>query len=290
MAKIALKKKDQVEEPAVEVTEAPDASFMEEKGTKLTKKISISRKSAEEKTAPEAEIAKETPKEEKKEAAKKTAPAGKEKPRSVKYKAAAEAAAIDKDLIYKVAEAVEMAQKGSYSKFPGTVEAHINTNVKNIRGLVSLPHAAGRKLTVLAFGKDAEDSGADMVGTEETIEEISKGKLGFDVLVTTAEWMPKLAKAAKILGPRGMMPNPKSGTITDDLKKAVTEIQSGKVEYRTEANGQVIHVSIGKVTQPVEEIVSNIKVLYNIIGKSRIKKITLAPTMGPGVKVELSSI
>ena len=283
MAKIALKKK--AEEPKAEVAEAPDASFMEEKGTKLTKKISIIRK-------PEAAKTEEVVKTEVKEEKKKAAPVvvAKTKPRSAKYKAALETIGVDGQLKYKVAEAVEMAQKGSYSKFSGTLEAHINTNMKNIRGLVSLPHATGRKLTVLAFGKDADKSGADLVGTEETIDEISKGKFNFDVLITTAEWMPKLAKAAKVLGPRGLMPNPKSGTITDNLEKAVTDIQSGKMEYRTEANGQVIHVSIGKVTQPVDEIVSNIKVLYNIIGKSRIKKMTLAPTMGPGVKVELSSI
>ena len=251
---------------------------MEEKGTKLTKKISVIRKPAEKKE--EKAVA----------APKAVAKAAKIKPRSVKYKAALEAAGSDSQLKYKVAEAVAMAQKGSYSKFSGTLEAHINTNMKSIRGLISLPFATGRKLTILAFGKAAEESGADLVGTEEIIEEMAKGKFNFDVLLTTAEWMPKLAKAAKVLGPKGLMPNPKSGTITDDLKKAVAEIQSGKVEYRTEANGQVIHVSIGKVDQSVDEIVSNIKVLYNTIGKSKINKITLAPTMGPGVKVELSSI
>src|SRR5581483_1843398 len=98
------------------------------------------------------------------------------------------------------------------------------------------------------------------------------------------EWMPKLARAARILGPRGMMPNPKNGTISDDLKKTVAELQGGKVEYKTESNGQVIHLGIGKVSQPVDKISSNVKMLYATIGKSKIKKITLSPTMGPGVK------
>ncbi len=214
--------------------------------------------------------------------------ATKVKPRGKKYKEVAEL--VDKQISYKLTEAIELTQKVSYSKFPATLEMHINTASKGIRGLVTLPYAAGKSLKVLAFGKGAEESGAEVVGTEETIDEILKGKRDFDVVVTTPEWMPKLAKAAKILGPRGLMPNPKSGTITQDLKKAVTEIQGGKTEYKTEANGKVIHLGIGKIDQPVEEISANVKVLYNIIGKSRIKKVTLAPTMGPGVKVDLSSI
>lgn len=227
----------------------------------------------------------EEKKEEKKSQPKKTE---KVKPRGKKYKEAAEL--VDKSQTYKLAEAIELTQKVSYSKFPATVEMHINTSTKGIRGLVTLPFASGKSLKVLAFGKGAEDSGADVVGTDETINEILKGKRDFDVVVTTPDWMPKLAKAAKILGPRGLMPNPKNGTITTDLKKAVAEIQAGKTEYKTEANGKVIHIGIGKISQPVEEISVNVKTLYNIIGKSRIKKVTLAPTMGPGVKVDLSSI
>lgn len=265
MAKIALKSKKE-EKPAEEVV---DTSFMEEQGTKLTKKISISRK--------------EAPKEEKK-----AAPKGKVKPRSKKYLAALEK--VDREAKYKAQEAVELAQQASYTTFKGAVEVHINTASKNLRGLVTLPFASGKKLTVVAFGKDAENSGADIVGTEEVLEEIMKSKINFDVLVADPSWMPKLAKAAKVLGPRGLMPNPKSGTISTDLKKTVEEIQSGKVEYKTEPNGQVIHLSVGKVDQSAEEIASNLKVLYNIIGKSRVKKMTVAATMGPGVKVDLSSL
>jgi large subunit ribosomal protein L1 len=208
--------------------------------------------------------------------------------RSEKYKKASEEA--EKSKRYNVTEAVERTKKGSYSKFDGTVEIHMSTNNKNMRGLVSLPFASGKKLTVLAFGKDASESGADIVGDDEKISAIQKGKVDFDVVVTTADWMPKLAKIAAILGPRGLMPNPKSGTITTDLKKAVTDIQSGKVEYKTDRNAQTMHLSIGKVSQSSEEIVANVKTLVNSIGKTRIKKVVLAPTMGPGVKVDMNSL
>jgi len=208
--------------------------------------------------------------------------------RSKKYQVAKEL--VEKTRDYKILEAVELAQKSSYSKFPGTLEAHINTNSKGLRGLISLPYLSGKELTILAFGKEADKSGSDLVGTEETIKDILKGIINFDVLVTTPEWMPKLAPTARILGPRGLMPNPKSGTISDNLKKAVEELQSGKVEYKTEPNGQVIHLPIGKGNQTASEIEANIQVLYQTIGKSRIKKITLASSMGPGVRVDLSSI
>jgi large subunit ribosomal protein L1 len=122
------------------------------------------------------------------------------------------------------------------------------------------------------------------------MEEISKGKYNFDVIVATPEWMPKLAKLAKFLGPRGLMPNPKSNTVTDDLAKAVEELQGGKVEYKTEKDGQVIHISLGKVKQDPNEIATNLKTLYIGIGKSRIKAVTLSATMGPGVKVDLNTL
>lgn len=214
--------------------------------------------------------------------------AAKAKVRGKKYQEALKT--VDRTQFYSLLEAIKLAQQAGYSKFPGTLEAHINTLAKNLRGLASLPHMSGKKLTILAFGKGADNSGADIVGTEETIAEIDKGKVNFDVVVTTPEWMPKLAKVARILGPRGLMPNPKSGTITDNLAKVITDLKQGKTEYKTEPNGQVIHLAIGKTNQPVEEVAANIKVLTNTVGKSRIKKVTLASTMGPGVKVNLSSI
>lgn len=219
----------------------------------------------------------------------KTTPkSGKAKQRSAKYQKALKE--IDRSKSYKTEEAVGLVKKASYSSFPGTLEIHINTKVGNIRGLVSLPFSAGKRLTILAFGKDAEVSGAEMIGDEEKINEIGKGKVDFDLLITTAEWMPKLARVAKNLGPKGLMPNPKNGTITTDLKKAVESFQAGKTEYRTENKAQVMHLPLGKLTQPDTELTENVKTLIGAIGKSRIKKVTLAPSMGPSVKLDLSSL
>lgn len=225
---------------------------------------------------------------EKTDAKKKTTKKAGQKVRSKKYQEAA--AQVEKNKEYSLKEAIELAQKTSYSKFNGTVEIHFNTNTKNIRGLVTLPFVTGKSLKVLAFGKGAGEAGADIVGTEETIAEIQKGKIDFDVVVTTAEWMPKLAKIARILGPKGLMPNPKSGTITENLTRTINDLKGGKTEYRTESLGQVIHLGVGKVDQSIDEIATNIKTLHNIVGKSKVKKATVTTSMGPGVKINLSSI
>lgn len=217
------------------------------------------------------------------------------KNRSQKY--LAKVGLVEKNKFYPLEEAVELVKQASYSKFDGSLEAHINTGAKNLRGLVSLPFAAGEKLTILAFGttsgselaKKLESEGA-ILGGEQKIADIQKGQIDFDVVVTNPDWMPKLAKVASVLGPRGLMPNPKNGTITDNLLKTVTELQSGKVEYKTEKSGQVIHLSVGKVSQPATEICQNLRALLSAVGRSKVKKITLSPTMGPGVKVNLSSI
>lgn len=204
---------------------------------------------------------------------------------------------VDRNRKYPLTEALDLIQKTSYTKFEGSVEMHINSTVKNLRGFISLPFSVkSRKLTILAFGKNAEQSEADIVGNEETIESLLKGQVGknkslsFDIILTTPEWMPMLAKVAKFLGPRGLMPSPKNGTITNDLKKAVAEIQKGKVEYKTDLNSQVMHLLVGKVNQPKDEITMNIKTLYSSIGKSKISKITLSASMGPGIKIDLASI
>lgn len=256
--------------------------------------------STEEKVTEEVKSAKAKKEKVSKRAAKKAV--SQPKSRGKKYQEARGKVELSKK--YSLNDAVKLAQEVSYSTFPGTLEVHINTMAKNLRGLISLPFLAGKKLVILAFGAGAEESGADIVGTDETISSIEKGpstslkvntekdiKLSdIDVIVVTPAWMPKLAKAAKILGPRGLMPNPKSGTITEKLSKAVSDLQAGKVEYKTEKDGKVIHLPIGKVTQAPEEVAANIKTLVGTIGKTKIQKITLSPTMGPGVKVDLSSI
>lgn len=227
--------------------------------------------------------------------AKKSTTSSKPKPRGKKYQEVIKE--LDRTQTHPLNEAVELAKKASFSKFDGTLEAHINTVQTGIRGLVSLPYASGKKLRILAFGpsvasgqaKELEGVGA-VVGDDKAIEEIAKGKVDFDLVITTPEWMPKLAKVAKVLGPKGLMPNPKNGTITEDLKKAAESFQSGKTEYKTELKAPVIHLGLGKLTQPTEELAANIKTLLSTIGKSKIKKVTLAPTMGPSVKLDLGSI
>ena len=219
---------------------------------------------------------------------KKTQKPGKAKPRSKKYQE--KVLDLDRNKTYPIDEAIDMAKKLSYSKFTGSLEAHINTVQTGIRGLVSLPFASGKKLKIIAFGDKAEKSGADIVGSDEVIEEINKGKVNFDLVITTPDWMPKLAKVAKYLGPKGLMPNPKNGTITEDLKKAVEGFQSGKTEYKTEAKAPIIHLALGKLNQPTEELSANIKTLLQTLGKTRIKKVSLSPTMGPSVKVDLAYI
>lgn len=225
---------------------------------------------------------------------KKSQKPGKAKPRSKKYQE--KSRDLDRTKTYPLDEAVDMAKKLSYAKFNATLEAHINTAQTGIRGLVSLPYASGRQLRILAFGPSPAPKLPGVVfGSDSTIEEISKGPsassgLDFDLIITTPEWMPKLTKVAKILGPRGLMPNPKNGTITDDLKKTVEGFQAGKTEYKTEAKVPVIHIVMGKLDQPTEELSANIKTLLQTLGKTRVKKLTLSPTMGPGVKVDLASI
>lgn len=198
---------------------------------------------------------------------------------------------LDKSKSYPLAEALELVKNGSYTKFVGTLEAHINTTNTGIRGLVSLPHAAGKKLQILAFGSTSPDGFEDqgvILGDDTTIEEIGKGgKINFDLVVTTPQWMPKLAKIARILGPRGIMPNPKNGTIAQDLKKAVAGFQSGKTEYKTESKSPIIHIALGKLDQPTEELAANVKALVITLGKSRIKKLTLSSTMGIAVKTSI---
>lgn len=208
---------------------------------------------------------------------KKAVKPGKAKPRSKKYQEIVKD--LDRNKAYPLHEAIDTVKKLSYTKFPATLEAHINTAQTGIRGLVSLPFAAGKKLRILAFE-----------GSDEVIEEINKGKVDFDLVVTTPQYMPKLAKVARILGPRGLMPNPKNGTITDDIKKAVEGFQAGKTEYKTEPKAPVIHLALGKLNQPNEELMANIKTLLQTLGKTKVKQVRLAPTMGPSVKLDLTSI
>ena len=206
--------------------------------------------------------------------------------------------------MYDVAEAIDLALKMPKAKFDETLEMHIRLGVdgkqadQQVRGVVVLPNGTGKtkKVLVLAKGdkaKEAEAAGADFVGDDDMIQKIqSENWFGFDVVVATPDMMASLGKIARILGPKGLMPNPKAGTVTMDVTKAVTEIKAGKIEYRLDKNN-IIHVAIGKVSFGGEKLAENFNVLMNAIIKAKpsaakgqyLRSVTVTSTMGPGVKI-----
>ena len=211
---------------------------------------------------------------------------------------------VDKNMVYKLTEAVVLVKETAKAKFDETIEVHIKLGVdpkrsdQMVRGTISLPHGIGRtrKIAVLAKGekqKEAEAAGADIIGSDDLIEDISKGKLGFDVLVATPDVMKDLSRVAKILGPKGLMPNPKSGTVTFEIGRTVEELKKVRVEYKNDAFG-IIHVPVGKASFEKEKLENNIKILLEAVAKAKplsskgqyIKSISISSTMGPGIFVE----
>jgi len=211
---------------------------------------------------------------------------------------------VDKNKEYPLAEAVELVKKAAKAKFDETVELHIKLGIdpkqsdQTVRGTVTLPNGIGktRKVAALTKGekqKEAQNAGADKVGAEDLIEEISKGVLDFDVLVATPDVMKDLSKVAKILGPKGLMPNPKAGTVTFEIGTAVSELKKGRVEYKNDAYG-IIHVPVGKVSFDKEKLAENIKTLFEVVLKAKpssskgqyIRSVSVSSTMGPGVYVD----
>ena len=215
---------------------------------------------------------------------------------------------IEKGKLYTLEEAVKLVKETSVSKFDGTVEIavrlglDVKKNDQQLRGAIVLPHGTGKpkKVLVLAKGdaaKAASEAGADFVGDVDMITKIEKENwFEFDVIIATPEMMPLLGKLGKVLGPKGLMPNPKTGTVTMDTKKAVEDVKKGRVEYRTDSYANV-HALVGKVSFDDEKLVDNIKAFMDVIIKSKpqaakgtyLKGISLTSTMGPGVKVDLSS-
>ncbi|GAB5046774.1 50S ribosomal protein L1 [Thermodesulfovibrio sp. TK110] len=209
---------------------------------------------------------------------------------------------------YTLEEAIDFLKENSFTKFDETVEMAINLGVdprksdQVVRSTVVLPHGTGKQVRVLVFAKgekekEAEQAGADYVGAEDLIERIQQGWLEFDRAIATPDMMGQVGKLGKILGPRGLMPNPKLGTVTFDIAKAVKEAKAGKIEYRTDKGG-VVHVPIGKLSFDKEKLVENaIAVLKSVIkakpptskGKY-IKKVVLSSTMGPGLKIDISKL
>jgi large subunit ribosomal protein L1 len=211
---------------------------------------------------------------------------------------------VDKSKVYSLTEAVDILKKTANAKFDETVEVHIRLGIdpkqssQTVRGTISLPHGIGktRKVAVLAKGekqKEAEAAGADIIGFDDLIENISAGNFSFDVLVATPDTMKDLSKVAKILGPKGLMPNPKSGTVTFDIETTVMELKKGRVEYKNDSFG-IIHVPAGRTSFTKEKLIDNIKTLIDAVLKAKpssskgqyIKSISISSTMGPGIYIE----
>lgn len=226
--------------------------------------------------------------------------------RSKAYKKSAEQ--IEKGKAYSLAEALILAQKTSTTKFDATIELHVNLNVdprqadQNIRSTVLLPNGNGKKVRVAVFAPSAmtaaaQKAGADIVGEEEIIQLLDKGTFDFDILISTPQLMPKLGKYARQLGPRGLMPNPKSGTVTTNVAKAVEEAKAGRVEFRVDKQG-IVHQGVGKASFEAEKLLENAKTFMANLTSIRpasikggyIKGVSASSTMGPGVKVDTSSI
>ncbi|MFL2885695.1 MAG: 50S ribosomal protein L1 [Candidatus Pelagibacterales bacterium] len=213
----------------------------------------------------------------------------------------------DKTKLYSVDEGVDIAINSSSAKFEETIDIAINVNVdpkkseQNVRGKIQLPKSLGKTIKVCVFANadkidEAKDAGADLVGGNELVEKVQAGFTDFDRCIATPDMMAKVGKLGQVLGPRGLMPNPKLGTVTTNVKKAVEDAKAGELEYKT--NGIVIHSGVGKSKFNKEELVSNIKFFVETISKDKpsgvkgdfIKSISISPTMGPGIKLDLSSL
>ena len=210
---------------------------------------------------------------------------------------------VESDKLYDLAEACEMVCKTAKAKFDETVELHVRLGVdsrhadQQVRGAVVLPHGTGKNIRTLVFAKGdnekaAQEAGADFVGAEELIPKIQGGWMDFDVVIATPDMMGVVGRLGKVLGPRGLMPNPKAGTVTPDVAKAVTEAKAGKIEYRLDKSN-IIHCPTGKVSFGSEKLQDNVQTLMDAIVKAKpaaakgvyIRSCVIASTMGPGVKV-----
>jgi large subunit ribosomal protein L1 len=210
---------------------------------------------------------------------------------------------IDRDATYESLEAIELVKKAASAKFDETVEAAVRLGVdprkqdQAVRGVVVLPHGTGKTQRVLVFAKgdklkEAEAAGADYVGDQELIQKIQQGWFEFDVCVATPDMMSEVGKLGRILGGKGLMPNPKAGTVTNDVAKAIAEIKAGKIEYRLDKAGQ-IHAPIGKVSFDSAKLDENLKALIDALSRAKpasskgiyLKNISISSTMGPGARV-----
>ena len=216
---------------------------------------------------------------------------------------------VDRSVLYDTADAIALVKKNASAKFDETVEVHIRTGCdgrhaeQQIRGAVVLPHGTGKTVRILVFAKgpkadEAEAAGADFVGAEELIPKIqNEGWLDFDVVVATPDMMGVVGRLGRILGPKGLMPNPKAGTVTMDVTKAINDIKAGKIEYRLDKNN-IVHVPVGKASFSEEQLADNFQTLIDAIIKAKpstvkgayLKSVTMTSTMGPGVKLNVAKL
>ena len=216
-------------------------------------------------------------------------------------------ALLDRERRYPLSEAAELLPRISVSRFDGTVEAHLRLGVdprhadQLVRGTVVLPHGTGRitRVVVFAQGEKAQEAlraGADEVGGEDLVKKVDAGWFEFDVAIATPDMMGMVGRLGRKLGPRGLMPNPKSGTVTFDIERAVGEVKSGRVEFKVDRSG-IIHVPIGKVSFSAEQLAANVGALVDAVNRAKpsgakgtyLRTLTLAPTMGPGLRIDIPS-
>jgi large subunit ribosomal protein L1 len=217
-------------------------------------------------------------------------------------------AKVDRSQRYLLEDGLRLARETARAKFDETLEMAIRLGVdprqadQNVRGTVSLPHGMGKTVRVLAFAKgekekEAQEAGADFVGSDELIKKISEGWVDFDKAVATPDMMGAVGRIGKVLGPRGLMPNPKTGTVTVDIAKAIKEIKAGKLEFRVDKAG-IVHVPIGKASFGPEQLTDNARAVLSAILRAKpasakgnyVRGVTVSTTMGPGIKVDLSQI
>jgi large subunit ribosomal protein L1 len=215
---------------------------------------------------------------------------------------------VNRDAFYPIDKAVDLIKSGAKAKFDETIEIAMNLGIdprhsdQNVRGVVLLPHGTGKNLRVAVFAKGpkaeaAKAAGADIVGADDLAEKVQAGQIDFDRCIATPDMMGVVGKLGKVLGPRGLMPNPKLGTVTNDVAEAIKASKGGQVEFRAEKSG-LIHAGIGKASFSKEAIVNNVKAFVGAVSKAKpsgskgtyIKKVSLSSTMGAGVKLEVSSV
>ena len=216
--------------------------------------------------------------------------------------------AIDREAVYDVAEAVKMVKEQAQAKFDETVEISVNLGIdprhadQMVRGVVTLPNGTGKSVRVAVFAKgdkakEAADAGADLVGAEDLAEKVKKGEIDFDRCIATPDMMGVVGRLGKILGPRGLMPNPKLGTVTAEIAKTVQAVKGGQVEFRAEKAG-IVHAGIGKASFTEQALVENVRAFYDVIVRNKpsgakgtyVKKVSISSTMGAGLKLEIASL